>query len=55
MWELSMVHSSYFADHSCMEMSGAVQGWGQALMADPDTIRRDVVIIGKDHPPQALC
>jgi hypothetical protein len=33
-----------------MEMSGTVQGWSQALMADPDTVRRDVVIIGKDHP-----
>ena len=33
----------------CMEMSRLVQGAGQTLTADPDHIRRHVVIVGKDH------
>src|SRR5215813_7909487 len=32
-----------------MEMSRLVQGAGQTLTADPDHIRRHIVIIGKDH------
>jgi hypothetical protein len=33
-----------------MEMSCLVQSAGQTLTADPDHIRRYVVIVGKDQP-----
>ena len=32
-----------------MEMSRLVQGDGQTLAADPDHIRRHIVIVGKNH------
>jgi hypothetical protein len=35
-------------------MAGTVKGWKQALVADPDAIRCDIVIIGKITPGAML-